>query len=100
MVVRNKDSFCFSYWAALQREPLATLKGMQAKRMLAKKKAAASKKSSASSSASLAAKEAKERAAKKAKLKDKKNYNQVFHRWVSSTLAMDLSERLPIPLQS
>ena len=47
--------------------------------MLAKKKAAAAKKSSSSSAASAAAaKEAKERAAKKSKVKDKKNYNQVI----------------------
>ena len=48
----------------------------QAKKLLAKKKAAAASKK-ASASASLAAKEAKERALKKSKLKDKKNYNQV-----------------------
>jgi len=51
---------------------------VQAKKLLAKKKAAA-KKTSSSASANLAAREAKERAAKKTKVKDKKNYNQVNH---------------------
>ena len=51
---------------------------LQAKKLLARKTAAANaKKSSNSAAATLAAKEAKERAAKKAKIRDKKNYNQV-----------------------
>jgi len=55
----------------------------QAKKLLAKKKAAAAKKAASSSaSANLAVREAKERAAKKTKVKDKKNYNQVRLFWV------------------
>ena len=51
---------------------------LQAKKLLARKTATANaKKSSISAAATLAAKEAKERAAKKAKIRDKKNYNQV-----------------------
>ena len=77
----------------------ADICSLQAKKLLARKTAAANaKKSSNSAAATLAAKEAKERAAKKAKIRDKKNYNQVCLITLQSPLRHALSTHLAVPI--